>query len=321
MKKKLTFLAIIIIILTNSCNNKFKNRIIITERIEYDVPIISNDPDLDWWVQNIEGSKRETFLRKLSASLLSGKLKAYDYNTDIVLSSEQLNKFVRQSNYNTSDTNNILNTYKLRFTEKWYINTKSLEFDKKVLAICPLIFKDSVTSLPLFRIKFDTSNINENKEAVSERIRYDVNIINPANSREWWIENIETSKRDKFINLLLDAGTSGKFKTYGYYNDPVSSEELKKTFSRTDTLKKQKPYPPYDSYDTVVHNTINKKEITKIRFLEEWFYDNNSSSFTKKVKGINPIIRKYDEATGEFRGKMPLFWIYSDKKYPLNQSK
>jgi len=65
-------------------------------------------------------------------------------------------------------------------------------------------------------------------------------------------------------------------------------------------------------------STLNSDDITKVRFLEEWYIDNNKFDIEKRIVGIVPLIENYNEA-GEFRGYAPLFWIYLDEKYPIEQ--
>ncbi len=304
----------------NSCQNKYKNRILLADKIEYDVLINNSQsqaPDSqlpDWWVQNIEGSKREALLKKLYDGLSSGKIKAYDYKTDELLSANSF-KLIADS-YQLSAIN------KLRFTEKWYINSKTLEFEKMVLSVCPLLLKDTL-EIPLFRIKQDTTVSEENIHPVSERIQYNVNINNDQQAtineqRSWWIDNLETSQRDKFIDLLLNSAFSGKFKTFDYFNEPVEAQKLKKEYYWTEHISLLRTNPPYDKYDSVINHTIDKSQITRLRFMEEWYIDDKSLSIIKKVKGINPISKRYRE-TGEFKGFMPMFWIYTDKKYPIKK--
>jgi len=316
-KLKLCLFVLVITSLTNSCHNKNKNRILLAEKIEYDVLInnellSSNNEQItfDWWVQNIEGSKREALLKKLSAGLSSGKLKAYDYNTEEQLSPEKISDILKTSE-------NLLKTNKLRFTEKWYINSKTLKFEKNVLSVCPVIFKDSV-DIPLFRIKQDTSISEDNIHPISERIQYDINIQSPNTNNGWWKDNIETSKRVQFIDFLLNCAFSGKFKTYDYFNERVQAQKLKDEYYWSENITLLRSNPPYDKYDSIINHSIDKSQVTRLRFMEEWYIEDNSLSIIKKVKGICPIIKRYRE-DGEFKGFMPMFWIYTDKKYPIKQ--
>ena len=72
--------SLLFIFLFYSCNQQNnRSHKLITERIQYDVDIKSPDPDFDWWVQNIEGSKREQFVRSIIERAHSGEVDVYDY--------------------------------------------------------------------------------------------------------------------------------------------------------------------------------------------------------------------------------------------------
>ena len=66
--------------------------------------------------------------------------------------------------------------------------------------------------------------------------------------------------------------------------------------------------PPYEYYDTVIVYKIQRDDILKIRFLEEWKTDSKNLSFEKKVLGIAPVARRIDPMGIE--RWQPLFWIY-----------
>lgn len=150
---------------------------------------------------------------------------------------------------------------------------------------------------------------------VTERIQYDVDIKSPDPDFDWWVQNIEGSKREIFIRQVMDAAYNGKVRTYSYFNEPLTPRQVREIGFSADTLTFQRATPPYDLFDTVVEQTLNFNDITRFRFLEEWYMDPGTFEITKKVVGMAPIIRKYEE-TGELRGYMPLFWIYFDENYP-----
>jgi hypothetical protein len=66
----------------------------------------------------------------------------------------------------------------------------------------------------------------------------------------------------------------------------------------------------------VIEQKLDPRLITRIRFLEEWSVDKKHFRIVKNVLGIAPLMENYSE-TGELRGYMPLFWIYIDKRYPI----
>lgn len=151
---------------------------------------------------------------------------------------------------------------------------------------------------------------------VTERIQYDVDIKSPDPDFDWWVQNIEGSKREVFIKQVMDAAYNGQVKAYSYFGESLTPRQVREIGFRRDTLTFQRAEPPYAFYDTVVERRINFNDITRFRFLEEWRMDPNTLEIHKKVTGIAPILKRYEE-TGELRGYMPLFWVYFDEEHRL----
>jgi hypothetical protein len=160
-----------------------------------------------------------------------------------------------------------------------------------------------------------TETDNKNKKILAERIQYDVMIKSPDPDYDWWRENIEGSKRETFVRTILDLAYSGKVKAYDYFNNPLTPEEVKKIGNRVDTVYYPDPVQPNKIIDTVFKTTLNIQEITKVRFLEEWYLDEKSYSFDKKVVGLMLMMPSYGDSS-EIRGYMPICWLYFDDKYP-----
>ena len=154
------------------------------------------------------------------------------------------------------------------------------------------------------------------KEVIAERIQYDVNIKSPDPGYDWWIQNLVGPEREKLVDLLIDGAISGKFQAYDYYNNPLKPEEIATLLSDTIVTSVMETEPSYDYYDTVVVKTIEKSDILRIRFLEEWKINPNNLQFEKTVFGIGPVARRLDESGNE--RWQPLFWIYTDKDF-LNE--
>jgi hypothetical protein len=151
---------------------------------------------------------------------------------------------------------------------------------------------------------------------ITKRIQYDVPIKSPDPDFDWWVQNIEGQQRDDFVKMILDEAYSGKVRTYDYFNHPLTPEQVRQIGYHRDTVTMQRPTPPYSLFDTVIEQKLDPRLITRIRFLEEWSVDTKHFQIVKKVLGIAPLMENYSEK-GELRGYMPLFWIYTDKRYPL----
>ena len=335
-----------------SCNNNIqkadkKDKMLLTKNIQYDVFIESPfGCDDRWWKDNIERSKRFPFVKKIVKQVYAGDVKSYDLENNLLTVEQAKNMCSREDTftfqrryepYDGYDTIikkdlNPKQINKIRFEEEWYFDDKTLEIEKEVTGICPMYASyDNNTgeqrseSNPLFWIKFDNNKqAKTEKFLLTERIQYDVIIKEHKGGNKFLNTfNIEKLKFDvdTFINTIINTVFNDKVKAYEY--DPydfgnviLTGKEIKNSLTRIDSITLQKPYEPYDWYDTVIVNTFNYKEIAVIRFLEEWYFDEETLEIEKKVLGICPIIPAYDNATSEFKGYKPLFWIYFNDRYP-----
>ncbi len=147
------YLLFFIFFLLASCSNK--KEVVITQKIQYDVNIKNDRPDFDPWIENINHQQRLGFVKNLIQSAYEGKIKAYDYFHK-ELSLEDLKKIGVDTLYTT-----LTRTYppyeefdtliikkfrfedinKIRFLESWKMDTTRFVFEKKVIAIAPIMDK------------------------------------------------------------------------------------------------------------------------------------------------------------------------------------
>lgn len=153
----------------------------------------------------------------------------------------------------------------------------------------------------------------DEKEIVTQKIQYDVNIKSPDPSYDWWIQNLPGPQRENLVDMILDGVLSGKFQAYDYFNDPITPYDVSKILSDTSALTLKSKEPPYEYYDTLVVYQITRDDILRVRFLEEWRIDPATLQFDKKILGIAPVARRTDDAGNE--RWQPLFWVYVDDDF------
>jgi hypothetical protein len=173
-------------------------------------------------------------------------------------------------------------------------------------------------SILLLFLNFTACNKQQKPERanVTQRIQYDVSIISPDPDYDWWVQNIEGSERENFVKNILNAVSDGKVKAYDFFSyKALASNDIKGIFRRTDTIALERPDPPHELIDTVLVHELSIKDISKIRFLEEWNMNGETLAFDKKVVGICPLVEAFTEL-GESKGYKPLFWVFLDQKYP-----
>ncbi|UBM63286.1 hypothetical protein LA303_04760 [Candidatus Sulfidibacterium hydrothermale] len=152
---------------------------------------------------------------------------------------------------------------------------------------------------------------SQQKERITPRIQYDVNIKSPNPNYDWWIQNIEGPQREKLVRMIIEGALSGKYQAYDYFFQPISKSAVAHILSDTLAVKVRETQPPYALKDTLIVSHINLKDIVRLRFLEEWEIDPKTLKFTKIVKGIAPVARRTDPE-GKTRWQ-PLFWIFPDR--------
>lgn len=154
-------------------------------------------------------------------------------------------------------------------------------------------------------------------DIITQRIQYDVTIKSPDAELDWWVQNLEGPNRERLLRSVMDAANTGKGEVYDVIsNERITVEKIKEISTRTELLTLQRPYAPYESYDSVVKRELQLSDITRLRFLEEWYLNDGSGLITKKVIAVCPLVGSYTEQ-GELRGYNPLFWLSFVKDFPL----
>jgi len=151
-------------------------------------------------------------------------------------------------------------------------------------------------------------------EVLTERIQYDVPVVNNDPQLDWWINNIEGSKREPFLKRIMEVAAEGDSRVYDYFNNPLTASQVLAIGSDTIYQTLLRTNPPYEEYDTMIVRSISYHDIVKIRFLEEWNWNPESLEMEKNLIAIGPVIQK--EIAGESFNQL-LFWIYLDDRFPV----
>ncbi len=149
-------------------------------------------------------------------------------------------------------------------------------------------------------------------EVLASKIQYDVPVNNNDPQLDWWINNLEGSKRDPFLKRIMEAAENGDVKVYDYFNKPMTPDQVKSVGTDTVYQTLMRSLPPYEEYDTMIVTSITYRDITKIRFMEEWRWSPGSLDIQKKVVAIGPVVQK--ELSGEVYNQL-LFWISLDEDF------
>ncbi|HNQ67422.1 MAG TPA: hypothetical protein PKN32_03520 [Bacteroidales bacterium] len=159
------------------------------------------------------------------------------------------------------------------------------------------------------------------KEIITKKIMYDVSIVNEDLvtqedfERDWFWLNIPDVDLEKLRIKLFDDVKSGKIKSY-YYDvlgdyekfELIPNESLVNLFEKEwyvfeyiDVKKEES-----EEVKKVANKVpIAKDQIIALRFLEEWYYENDE--FCKRVIAVAPVFTY--EVPGQSKGINVLYWV------------
>jgi len=123
---------------------------------------------------------------------------------------------------------------------------------------------------------------------------------------------IETQAEWKsFIVVVLDALKAGELTAYDISNTdellvPITYNEI--IGRQTDSIYQimQRPFPPYEEYDTVIYTEFDPTKVMRLRVKEDWYFDSKQSQLLFRTQAICPVMIK--ERNGQ-EVTEPLFWL------------
>ena len=176
------------------------------------------------------------------------------------------------------------------------------------------------------------SNVELNGDVVTKKILYDVPVVNlrlqdrTEKDPNWFWENLPYPSGDNFIdNLYADARDCNipiyYYEPEGDYEhlDRISDKDVKSLFEND--MKVSLPVPDFydEATDSYVSRpnlefSLSQQNIMKLRFLEEWRFDNGM--IQKKVLAVAPvftIILDGSETQMAYDYNTVKFWIMADE--------
>ncbi len=315
-----TLFIIIVIVILHLSSCKEKPKIKELPKIEYDV-LINNFGNNYSWFDHVEGFQRLDFFNLLLAEVKTGKftiessdgnplnINAIDSMMLIHIATDTVDSLVQINS-------ELLNG--LRFREKWLINEQTGMIEKDVIAICPLYFhkhplidqSDSYEVYSLFWIYPSEKADNNEEMIITSHIAYDVFIDNSqpiikdsyGEKPAFYFSNIEQSLRSEIVNIIVDAGFEKRSPVYDFFMTPMPEKYLEYMKGDRGTVN-----------DTTQSSVLNRTDVVRIKFLEEWSLNTSTLKFTKRLISVSPYVLSYDEF-GEFRGYRFLFWLVFDQE-------
>jgi gliding motility associated protien GldN len=122
-----------------------------------------------------------------------------------------------------------------------------------------------------------------------------------------------------FIQIILDALKEGVITAYDIsatdeFLVPLTYSEVISRQSDSIHRVLQRPYPPYDQYDTIIYSEFDPTRVMQLRIKEDWYFDKHRSQMMVRIIGLCPVMIK--DRDGEEIPE-PLFWIYFPEVRPV----
>lgn len=332
MKQVFVFMAVLSMWLSACSQEK-----LLSMRIVYEVPIMQarvgssqvRDSvvydylvDKRFWWQTIDFVNAAAKDKKLF--LLNGKGDSLNYDTVMCALTTAFGKVYGRTCTKEEVQRLIEEEVRaIKFEEQWFYNSESMLIEKKVLAFCPVIRKDTVVlqgeelqTAKAFRfelgwIKPKGDVISRDTLVLARNIEFTMPIYNPQ-PYHWWDSHLEAEYSIPFLERLIARTESGEVKAY---ENPSASEEL----LRTDVLKRRQfdilerltvadTEGNVKERDTVVKAFYGSENIDRFRFGEEWCFDKVNLNFIKRTNYFAPMVSIFGKQ-GDFRGLYPLYYI------------
>jgi len=117
-----------------------------------------------------------------------------------------------------------------------------------------------------------------------------------------------------FIQLLLNAVNAGQAQVYSGIDDDFSApvdpkEALSVAGGGVDSVYVTDPGTGIQTLQ-VITKEVNWDNVKKLRVKEVWYFNKQTSTMEVRIMGICPLFDSYDPTTGDFRGELPVFWVY-----------
>lgn len=154
------------------------------------------------------------------------------------------------------------------------------------------------------------SDSNDLGEKLGPEIDYWVPIGDPTTS-EYQSTELPEEKRAWLVHTILEKAKNQELPVYYYLNDtlmPMDSAYLAYLFHHVDT---EYIDDGEDLKPVAITETLAEESISRFKFREQWYFNEKTNVFTKKVIAVCPMRKKYKNME-EVLGYVGLFWVYLD---------
>ena len=127
------------------------------------------------------------------------------------------------------------------------------------------------------------------------------------------------------MQILWDSVLGGEIIAYGYEQTtdnfeeliPMTAAQIEKDLVDSTLVPVVDPNDPSNTINQMVANPFDPSSVRQIRIKEDWIFDKQRSEMQVRIIGICPVKEDRNPMTGEFRGYVPLFWLYYPDIRPI----
>ena len=182
----------------------------------------------------------------------------------------------------------------INFYEEWTFDYKNLTIDKKILYYAPALKAINPETLELLGYKcpfiVENKNLKINKKIATDFYSNTDIFCNYQTYDTWFNNNLEPSVKYPFIKEAMTNENNSYYECSPPYNKKISKIDALSFESFRDSIS--------DDYEPVLNNDGSvikikflenylQEEINSLGFVENWFFDDKISSFSKEVNGVS----------------------------------
>ena len=204
---------------------------------------------------------------------------------------------------------NIHDFIGINFYEEWTFDYKNLTIDKKILYYAPAIAAINPETLELvgFKCPFIVENKNlKTKQIIATDFYSNTDIFCNHETNNTWFKNyLEPSVKFPFIKEAMTNENNSYYECSPPYNKKISKIDALSFESYRDSINDDEPVVNDDG-DIIKIKFLEfhmQSDINSLGFVENWFFDEKNSSFSKEVNGVSFEGINFDNETH------PLFLI------------
>ncbi len=328
---------LLIIVALFSLSNVLAQEHLLTRKIIYDVNFTSSSVKststkdtvqydylvnkLYFWQANDEIIKQ---IKNKQTSFKNLKGETLNYDTIINNLCKALNLHYN-AKYNKNNIQEVLDNEirAIKFLEQWTYNPQSMLIDKKVLAFCPVVKRDSVALVDLdlktkeafsFELGwiFNTPSTKpKDTILIANNLQYTMNIYNKQ-PYQWWNQNLEAEFSIPYFEMLFNKAENSQIEVF---SQPNSTESL----SQPEVIHRRDHTQNISTFeldaqnteiekDTIITLKFNSEDIEALRFGEKIIFDKANLRYEKQVNYLSPIIYIFS-SNGDYHGMFPIYYI------------